>query len=54
MVDECWVHDAMSECAQDAFREHIGDLIHLISIFEATFCCKAGACKEVKLISCTE
>ena len=21
---------------------------------EATFCCKAGSCKEVKLIRCTE
>ena len=40
--------------AQNALKKHSGDLKDLLSRSEAIFRCMAGACKEVKIISCTE
>ena len=40
--------------AQNALKKHSGDLKDLFSRSEATFRYIAGACKEVKIISCIE
>ena len=44
----------IGKCAQDAFKKHSGDLKDLLSRSEAIIRCMAGACREVKIISCTE
>ena len=44
----------IGKCAQDALKKYSGDLKDLLSRSEATIRCMAGACKEVKIISCTE
>ena len=44
----------IGKCAQDALKKHSGDLKDLLSRSEAIIWCIAGACKEVKIITCTE